>query len=209
MNAKTSLAKIIDLDSQILDLRDQFEEFPEKEKKDALENFCTGQLKNTGVLDELPLSLVRATDMICSLEDGAVILSKGLFHPNQEIRHLFGEALITMGDEGVEAIVPAVDSVLKQGGIAAKEMPYILTYLDDPAITEQIIRFLDNENPDVVSSAIEALAEISDPDAILHLKKLLDDNREIDVDDEEEKGEIVTIGMLAKEAIGIIDSSKE
>ena len=62
-------------------------------------------------------------------------------------------------------------------------------------------RLLSNPSADVVASAIEALAELGEAEAVPALEALVSDEREVALDDgfEEETG--ATIGELASEAI--------
>ena len=210
MNASKILSEILGLDSKIMKLQDDFDLQPEADKQKALVALADDLMSKTDAHDDVPLPMIRVAEMICTLENGPTLLAKGLSHENEEVRHLFGEAIISLGTEdGVESIIPAIDYALKEKGNAALEMPFILAWIDDPAVTSHIHKFLTLEETDIVYAAIEACASVADPDSIEPLKALIDDNREVAVEDDDEDDSPVTIGMLAKEAIDIVQESDE
>jgi len=213
MNAQQILDEIISLDARIIELRDRFDELDEGSRTEALETLCNTLREHTGPMDPIPMPLIRATDMVCGLSKGAVILGQGMSHPNPDIRELCGQSLITVSEESLEAILPAIDMAIEEAGTAAQEMPFVLTYIDDPTVTGQILRFLDVKTPEVVAAAIEALAEIRDPEALPALRKLVDDPREVAIEDEDDDNDdeeqTIAIGMLAKEAIQLIEANEE
>ncbi|MBN2718749.1 MAG: hypothetical protein JXX14_23080 [Deltaproteobacteria bacterium] len=210
MNASKILSEILELDVKIMKMQDDFDLQPEADKKTALVTLADELLSKTDTHDNVPLPMIRVAEMICTLEDGPALLMKGLGHGNEEVRHLFGEALISLGSEdGVESIAPAVEIALSEKGNAALEMPFILAWIDDPAVSSYIHKFLVLEETDIVYAAIEACASVADPDSVVPLKALIDDPREVEVDDDDEDDSPVTIGMLAQEAIDIIEESEE
>lgn len=210
MNASKILSDILELDAKIMTMQDDFDSQPEAEKQSALVTLATTLLNKTSENDSVPIPMIRVAEMICTLEDGPIHLAKGLSHDNEDVRHLFGEAIISLGTEdGVASIVPAVEYALENKGKAALEMPFILAWIDDPAVTEHIHKFLTLESTDIVYAAIEACASVSDADSIESLKKLVGDTREVEVEDDDDDDQPVTIGMLAKEAIEIIESAEE
>jgi hypothetical protein len=211
MTAKEIINEIVGLDSKISDLRNQFEDLPVGERIATLSAMCDEARSATGPLDRVPVVLIRATDMVCTLEkDAALILSKGLEHTNMDIRQLSGEALLAIGDGDVAEILPAVDNALKAGGSAAQEMPFILALMDDPGVSEQIVRFLDLDDTDAVVAAIEALAELGDPDTIPALSKLVNDKRAVTIEGEDEENlQDWTVGTLAQEAMEMIGVEEE
>ena len=211
MNAQKILDEILALDAKIADLRDQFKELDEGSRFTALETLTYDLFQRTGDLDPMPMSMLRAVDLVCDLEKGAVILGAGMGHPNENVRELCGHSLVTLSEEGSDAIVPAVDLVLETGGHAAQEMPFVLTYVDSPEATGHIVRFLEVDDAEIVASAIEALAELRDPEAIPALQKLVDDTREVpmdeeDFDDGDDSGaaRMLSLGALATDAIEFI-----
>jgi len=213
MNAQQILDEIIALDARIIDLRDRFDELDEGSRTEALETLCSDLREHTGAMDPVPMPLIRATDMVCGLSKGASIIGQGMSHPNPDIRELCGQSLITISEESIDAILPAIDMAIEEAGTAALEMPFVLTYIDDPTVTGQILRFLKVKTPEVVAAAIEALAEIRDPESLPALRELIDDEREVAIEDEDgddhDEEQTISIGVLAKEAISLIESDEE
>jgi HEAT repeat protein len=208
MDANEILEKIIGLDEQIMKLQDSFDEVPEGDRATALTGRYGKLLSATGKEDSIPIEIIRVAEMICTLENSAALLAEGLSHSNEDIRHLCGDALISIGSEdGIGAIVPAVDYALEKKDVSANEMPFILGWIEDPGGAAQMHRFLELDDPEIVYAAIEACAHAGDLESIEPLKKLMDDEREIEV--EEEDDQPVTIGMLAREAVELIASIEE
>lgn len=210
MNASTILSEILALDAKIMQMQDDFDTQPESDKNTALVKLATKLLKDTGENAPVPIPMIRVAEMICTLNDGPSQLANGLSHPNEDVRHLFGEAIISLGTEdGVQTIVPAIEYALEKKGKAAMEMPFILAWIDDPSVSEYIQKFLKLKDTEIVYAAIEACASVSDADSIPSLQELIDDPREIAVEDDDDDEQPVTIGMLAKEAIELIESAEE
>ena len=208
MDARQILEKIIGLEHEIMNLQDKFDDAPQDDRREALTTRFDALQRDTGENDEVPMEFIRVAQMIAPLEGGAALLATGMSHSNDDLRHLCGEALLSIADEdGVGAIVPAVDYALDKKDISAKEMPFVLGYIEDPAALTQIHRFLKGEDPEIVYLAIEACANIGDSASLEALRKLENDEREIEVDEEEEGP--ITIGMLAQEAIGLIEADEE
>lgn len=211
MKAKEIISKILDLDNKIDDLRNNFDELPEKEKTEALKTLLSKLWGEVGESDPIPFSLVRTTDMVCGLEkESAAILSEGLSHENEDVRHFSGEALLSVLDGDAALTASAVDMIIKLGGRAAKEMPFLLTMSDDPDVANHITKFLGHKDPHVALAAIEALAEVGDPTCIPALKEVLKDDRVVTLDDmDDEKPEEWTLGKLAEEAIEMLNLDEE
>jgi len=210
MEARKIIDQVIALDTQIAQLRDRFDELPEDVRAKALTTFYEGARAEVGADDPVSLALVRATDMICALDDAAAaILAKGLDHPSVDVRQLTGEALLSLAEDGVEIITPAIEHALKAGCPAAEEMPFILAMVDDPAAPEHITRFLDLDQLDAVVAGIEALAEARDPGTIPALQSLTKDPRKVEVDAGDGTVEKITVGKLAVEAIELIEAEVE
>ena len=210
MSAKEILNKIIALDEEILKLQDEFDGINEADREKSLLEAADAVLKDLKDDDFVPLSLIRIVEMMGTLDNAANILVSGLLNSNEEIRQIFGEALITIGNEdGIEAVIPAIDKVIENNDISTREMPYILGWIDDPGVIKQISRFFDNSDALVVYGAIEASVHIADPDFVEPLKKLTDDKRELPHEEDDDDDEVITIGMLAAEAISLIESGDD
>mgnify|MGYP000931731073 CR=1 FL=1 len=207
MDARVILDKVIELDKEIATLQNRFDELPTEDQAAALTTLFDNQLKSTGELDEDIRPFYRVVEMMSTIDGAALLLARGLSHSNEGVRHVCGDVLSHIAaEDGLAAIAPAVEHAIRMQDLSAREMPYILSLIEDPAAVAQIHRFLDSEDTEVVYQAIEACANLSDMDSLPPLRRLIDDDREIDIDDEEGP---VTIGMLAREAIEIIESDEE
>ena len=79
--------------------------------------------------------------------------------------------------------------------------------MPEPGVVKLLGQFLAHQDPDAVAAAIETLAEIGDPSAIKMLQPLIDDDRTVELaDDGSETTSEVTLGELAAEAIGLLES---
>jgi HEAT repeat protein len=146
-------------------------------------------------------------------ERGARALAKGFGHANPDVRSVVGESLFAIADAegGLSHIRPAIDLALAAGGPAAKEMPWLLAELEDEDAPKVIAEFLKSEDTEVVTEAIEALADFGDPASVPVLKALLKDKRVVKVEGEDEGDELQewTIGELAGQAIEMIEEEEE
>lgn len=209
MGAREIIAEITTLDERIAGLRAELDELPVAELERALDEQLREVLGGTGEDDPLPLPLVRLVDIACGLEQGAAeILTAALDSPNPDARQLAGEALLTLTEEGLDPIMPAVEHALRKGGPAAEEMPFILAMVDDAAAPRIIERFLDDEDPEVVAAAIEALADAGDRDSTTRLEQLLTDERSVSIDGGQGEAS-VTLGELVREALDAIAADEE
>jgi HEAT repeat protein len=206
MSAKELFQEIIDLDEKINSLREQFESCPLDDQLTVLSDVFRDGIAKLKEEDPLSMSLVRVTEMLCHIpsDSTAKIVGEGLDHSNPGVRLLSGDALLHMTDEGLGKIMPAIEDALAKGGIRAQEMPFMLTDVDDPEVTRVLERFLKVPEPEVVASAIEALAEFGDPSALPALEELTKDDRKIEVEEGGPEEGNWTIGQLALDAIEII-----
>jgi HEAT repeat protein len=212
MSAKKILSSIIELDTKIADLRDEFDGCDPAEQLKELDEVFARELKAIGEDDPCTIAAVRTTDMLVPLgEGGAKVLAQGLTHTNPDVRSLAGEALLGIAEDGLEAIRPAISFALGAGCPAAEEMPFLLAMLDHEDVPKAIAEFLKSADPHVVSAAIEALADFGDPASVPALKALLKDKRVVAVEGEDEGEEVKewTIGELAGEAIEMIEEEEE
>ena len=80
--------------------------------------------------------------------------------------------------------------------------------IDDAAVPRAIERFLAADDPEVVASAIEALADSGDRDSLDKLEGLTSDDRTVSIDGGDGDAS-VTLGELAREAIDAISMDEE
>jgi HEAT repeat protein len=99
-------------------------------------------------------------------------------------------------------VARAIEQTLERGGNgpALRELPWVIAEVAEPSAATLIKRFFAHDDPEVIASAIEALAQLGDPAAIPALKNLTGDKRTVVVDDGDEEL-TATVGELASEAI--------
>ncbi|HVJ93056.1 MAG TPA: HEAT repeat domain-containing protein [Labilithrix sp.] len=158
---------------------------------------------------EATLRLVRLAQILGDLEGDAVVdlLIDILGGPSPEARIAAGEGLEGLAFDRFKEVALGVERALDRlpkGNAALTELPFLLAEVGEPGCTRLLGRFLQNEDGEVVASAIEALAELGDPAAIPMLAKLERDGRHVQLD-EEEGGERVSIADLAHEAREILE----
>jgi HEAT repeat protein len=158
--------------------------------------------------DEATIRLVRLALLLGDLEGPEVVdlLIDILGGVSPEARIAAGEALEGLAFDRFKEVALGIERALARlprGGPALTELPFLLAEVAEPGCTKLLGRFLQNEDPEVVASAIEAMAELGDPAAIPLLEKLERDGRQVQLD-EEEGSERVSIADLAHEACEIL-----
>lgn len=214
MSAKKILSDIIDCDTRIAKLRDEFDGCDGAEQLRVLEEVLGEQLKSIGEDGEITIAFLRAADMLVPLGTrGVGALARGFGHANPDVRNVVGESLFAIAEEegGLAGIRPAIDSALKAGGPSAKEMPWLLAELEDEDAPKAIAEFLKSGDAEVVAEAIEALADFGDPASVPALEALLKDKRPVRIEGDDEGDGIQewTIGELARQAIEMIEEGEE
>lgn len=121
------------------------------------------------------------------------------------VRVAAGEALRDVGYERYAEVARGIERALDRGaeGLAMSELPWVLAEIGEPSALPLIRRFLDHRSADVVAAAIEALAQLQDPEAIEDLERFLGDPRVVIIDDFEDETK-TTLGELAKEALEML-----
>lgn len=153
---------------------------------------------------EASIRLVRLALLLGDLEGDAVVdlLVDILGGVSPEARIAAGEALEGLAFDRFKEVALGIERALTRlpkGNAALTELPFLLAEVGEPGCAKLLGRFLQNEDAEVVASAIEAMAELGDPAAIPLLAKLERDGRQVQLDDEE-GGERVSIADLAHEA---------
>lgn len=208
MDVRESVEQIFELDEKINALKLAFEQSDPTERASVLFelfNDATGEL---GDDDPVSLKLIRIVELLSTLEGDkpAQILSSGFDHENEEIRELCAEALAHLAIDGVDQILPAVEEALDTGGNRAEEILGILAEIEDPETLSIIERFLELDDADLVALAIETLAEVGDSGSLSALKRLVEDERTVTLDDTDSTTteDECTVGQLAQDAIDLI-----
>lgn len=157
--------------------------------------------------DEAAMRLERLADLCAQvpgprMTDALIAI---LNHTEPRVRVAAGEALRDVGFERYAEVARGIERALASGihGPAMSELPWVLAEIAEPSALPLIRRFLDHQDPVVTAAAIEALAQLEDPEAAVDLRRFVDDRRTVfleDLDDEEE----TTIGDLAKDALGML-----
>jgi len=119
------------------------------------------------------------------------------------VRVAAGEALRDFAYDRYAEVARAIENALDEDldGPAMEELPWVLAEVGEPSAVPLISRFLDHSDIDVIASAIEALAELGDPAAVVHLETLEGDERVAQIE-EGEASYSATLGELAEEAVG-------
>ncbi len=203
--AKDTYQKIVELTERTTELMENFGTFKTADQEAVLAEAFEKSIADLKEADEIPITLIRCAEMLVGVMSENVVktLVLGLGHDNPTVRLLSGDAITHVAEENLELIKPAVEDVLKAGGTAAEEMPFILSELDDPDVKNILVRFLDHKSAEVVASTIEAIIELGAPDAVFAIEKLKGDTRTVSVD-ADMGNETTTIGELVKDAIEIL-----
>jgi len=137
----------------------------------------------------------RMTDaLIAILNDG-----------EPRVRVAAGEALRDLGYERYAEVARGIERALDRNadGMAMSELPWVLAEIAEPSALPLIRRFLDHPSSDVAAAAIEALAQLQDPDAKQHLERFVGDSRVVIIEDFEDETK-TTLGELAADALDML-----
>lgn len=112
------------------------------------------------------------------------------------------ESLADVGFERYAELARGVERALGRGDAvrALQELPWVLVEIAEPSARQLIARFLKHPQVEVVASAVEALAELGDPDAVQDLRPLRDDPRPVELDEGDDEG-MATLGDLVCETL--------
>ena len=164
-------------------------------------------------VDEATIRLIRLALLLGDLEGDKVVdlLIDILGGPSPAAGVAAGEALEGLAFDRFKEVALGIERALERlpkGSAALGELPFLLAEVGEPGCAKLLGRFTQNEDAEVVASAIEAMAELGDPASIPFLSKLLKDGRQVQLD-EEEGAERVSIADLADEAKEILESMEE
>jgi len=129
------------------------------------------------------------------------------------VRVAAGEALRDLGYERYAEVARGIERALDRNaeGIAMSELPWVLAEIAEPSALPLIRRFLDHPSAEVVAAAIEALAQLQDPEALADLERFVGDERIVTIEDFEDETK-TTLGELAEDALemlGVRQRSKD
>jgi HEAT repeat protein len=169
---------------------------------------AVAEAKALGEPKEAALRLERLSDLCAQVEgpemtDALVAI---LDDELPSVRVHAAEALVDVGFERYAELARGIERALTRAGqaLALQELPWVLCEIGEPSARPLIARFLLHADAEVVASAIEALAELGDPDAVKDILPLCDDARPIELDDDS-GGIAATLGELARETIEALE----
>ncbi len=125
-----------------------------------------------------------------------------------EARVVAGEMLEAVAFDRFKEVALGIERAvarLPKGSPALTELPFLLAEVGEPGCVKLLGMFLKLPDADAVAAAIEALAELGDPAAVPLLAPLDKDARQVQLDDEDDGGERVSIGDLAHEARELLE----
>ena len=177
---------------------DEVVDLLERETREAL---------RLGDREEATMRLERLSDLCAQvpgprMTDALIaILNDG----EPRVRVVAGEALRDVGFERYAEVARGIERALDADapGPAMSELPWILAEIAEPSALALIRRFLDHSDPDVTAAAIEALAQLQDPEAADDLGRFVDDERSVVLEELEEE-QRTTIGELAQDALAML-----
>jgi HEAT repeat protein len=199
---KTMLAALFDADRALLQAEEAFlSGGADHLLAGALDAATTEAFALGG--DEAEIRLRRIADLAAQLEGpvAVAVILRVLDHDEPSVRVEAGEALLDVAYERFKEVARGVEHLLEtqHTGLSMRELPFVLAEVREPMPTVLLVRFLKHADAEVVAAAVEALAELGDPSAIPHLERVLDDSREVEVEDLEDA--TASIGDLAADAI--------
>ena len=121
------------------------------------------------------------------------------------VRVAAGEALRDLGYERYAEVARAIERALDHDaeGLAMSELPWVLAEIAEPSALPLIRRFLDHPIADVAAAAIEALAQLQDPEAVADLQRFVGDARVVTIEDFEDETK-TSLGELAEDALTML-----
>ncbi len=209
-----SLNELFDAERNVRRIHDELSSLPTNELLDALGVALSAALREPSE-DEASLRLVRISALLGEHEGPRVLdaLIDVLSSDHPEARRSAGEELEGLAFERFKEVAGGVERALKRlpvGSPALPELPYILAEVPEPGVIRLLGQFLAHPDADAVAAAIEAIAEIGDPQAIKLLEVLVGDTRTVELaDDGSEDTSEASLGELASEAIELLQSFED
>ncbi len=153
---------------------------------------------------EASMRLQRLADL-CAQVPGPEMTDALIAILNDEeprVRVAAGEALRDVGYERYAEVARGIERALDraQSGLAMSELPWVLAEIAEPSALPLIRRFLQHPSAEVVAAAIEALAQLGEPEAVEDLRRFVGDARTVIMDDFEDETK-TTLGELAQDAL--------
>lgn len=168
------------------------------------------EAKSSGDRADAIVRLERLADLCAQVPGPRMVdaLIRILDDEEPQVRVVAGEALLDVGYERYAEVARAIERALDANarGPAMTELPFILAEIGEPSALQLIKRFLAHPDAEVVAAAIEALVHLDDPAASSALEKLVDDERQVTLEDVDQD-RTTTIGELAEDAIDELEGA--
>ncbi len=207
MSLPDELRKIFDADRAMRIAEKKLLQKPRSEELIAVLESETQQALQMDDRDEAIMRLERLADLCAQvpgprMTDALIAI---LNDPEPRVRVAAGEALRDLGFERYAEVARGIERALTADprGPAMSELPWVLAEIAEPSALPLIRRFLKHPDPDVAAAAIEALAQLQDPEAVKDLQPFVGDPREVVLEDFE-NDERTTIGELARDALAML-----
>jgi HEAT repeat protein len=207
----TTLSELFDAERNVRRLHDQLASLSTPDLLGGLSTALSAALREKNE-DEASLRLVRIAALLGEHEGPEVVdaLIDVLSSDHPEARRAAGEELEGLAYERFKEVAGGVERALKRlpvGSPALPELPYILAEVPEPGVLKLLGLFLQHKDADAVAGAIEALAELGDPQGIALLEPLIHDERTVELaDDGGDSTSEASLGELAGEAIELLQS---
>ena len=207
MQLSDALQRIFDADRAVRRAESALLRGKRSEELVALLEVATEQALQLEDREEGTMRLERLADL-CAQVPGprmadALIAILGYREPR--VRVAAGEALRDLGYERYAEVARAIERALDRNeqGLAMTELPWVLAEIAEPSALPLIRRFLDHPSPDAIAAAIEALAQLGEPEAGADLRRFVGDQRVVTIEDFEDETK-TTLGELAEDALEML-----
>lgn len=160
---------------------------------------------------EASIALVPLAEVLGELEGPEVcdLLIDILSSDEPEVRLCAGRALQDLAFDRFKEVAEATERAvtrLPHDSHSLRELPFVIGEVGEPGAAKILRGYLAHKDPEVVASAIEALAASGDPSAVSELRKLARDPRTVQIEDEGAEGQ-VSLGALVSEALSILEGT--
>jgi hypothetical protein len=203
-----NLSNLFEAERRVRDLHDEICSADSNAVLDAVARLLPGALAESDEL-EAALRLDRLAMILGELEGARAVdlLIDILASDLPEARATAGEQLEGLAFDRFKEVAKGIERALTRlplGSPALAELPYVIAEVPEPGVSKLLEKFLGHDDPDAVAAAIEVGVELGDPALLPHLEKLQDDERSVEMTDENDEAQEVTIGELAADALDIL-----
>jgi HEAT repeat protein len=208
-----NLASLFEAERRVRDLHDTICDAEPEAALDAIARVLPKALAEDDEL-EAALRLDRLAMLLGEFEGPRAVdlLVDVLTSDLPDVRATAGEQLEALAYDRFKDVAKGIERALERlplGSPALAELPYVIAEIPEPGVSKLLVKFLQHDDPDAVAAAIEVGVELGDPGLVEHLEKLRDDERSVEMTDENEEAAEVTIGELVEDAIDILSGDDE